>query len=128
LCQRQEEFSQFNTKVIIVSFGTLPALQAWMRDTCNTFQVLLDSERKAYQDYQLETSRWRSWTPNTLWTYAKLLAAGRKWLPKEGDTSQMGGDFIVDTSGIVRLAYRSKDPADRPPVDALLNIIQKMQS
>jgi peroxiredoxin len=36
----------------------------------------------------------------------------------------MGGDFIIDSMGIVRLAYRSKEPADRPSVDKLLKIIK----
>jgi hypothetical protein len=124
LCQRQEEFEQLNTRVVIISFGTLPALQTWMKETCVTFDVLLDPDRSVYRAYELEESRWRSWSPRTLWTYARLLISGRKWLPKEGDTSQMGGDFIIDSMGIVRLAYRSKEPADRPAVDKLLKIIK----
>ncbi len=100
-----------------------------MRDTCGTFDVLLDAERSVYHAYQLDRSRWRSWSPRTLWTYAKLLASGRRWLPKdEGtDTSQLGGDFIIDSQGNVQLAYRSHDPADRPPVDDLIKILANMQ-
>ena len=99
-----------------------------MRDTCNSFDVLLDVERSTYRDYQLDSSRWRSWSPRTLWTYAKLLASGRRMLPKdeETDTSQLGGDFIIDSQGIIRLAYRSHDPADRPPVDDLVEILENI--
>ncbi len=117
---------RLNTRVFIISFGTLPAIQQWMRDTCNSFEVLLDPARSVYRAYQLERSVRRSWTPKTLWTYAKLLAAGRKLLPKDGDTAQLGGDFIVDANGVVRLAYRSHDPADRPHVDNLLGIIKRL--
>jgi len=53
--------------------------------------------------------------------------SGRKWLPKEGDTSQMGGDIIIDSMGIVRLVYRSKEPADRPFVSKLLEIIKQIK-
>jgi len=59
--------------------------------------------------------------------YARLLLSGRKWLPKEGDTSQMGGDFIIDSKGIIRLAYRSKEPADRPAVSQLLEILKQIE-
>ncbi len=97
-----------------------------MKETCNAFDVLLDPDRSVYRAYELEESRWRSWSPKTLWTYAKLLLSGRKWLPKEGDTSQMGGDFIIDSMGIVRLAYRSKEPADRPGVGQLLDILKNI--
>jgi peroxiredoxin len=127
LCQRQEEFSQLNTRVVIISFGTLPGLQAWMNETCNSFEVLLDPERVVYRTYQLDSSRLRSWTPRTVWMFAKLLLAGRKWLPKEGDTSQLGGDFIIDSQGSLRLAYRSYDPADRPSVDSLLKVIREIR-
>ncbi len=99
-----------------------------MRETCGSFDVLLDPERAVYQAYQLDRSRWRSWSPRTIWTYVKLLAAGRKWIPKDegADTSQLGGDFIVDSQGILRLTYRSEDPADRPPVDDLLTILKHL--
>lgn len=113
--------------MVIISFGTLPALQAWMKETCIKFDVLLDTDRAVYRAYQLEVSRWRSWSPKTLWTYARLLLSGRKWLQKDGDTSQMGGDFIIDSKGIVRLAYRSKEPADRPAVSQLLEILELVE-
>jgi len=38
----------------------------------------------------------------------------------------MGGDFIIDSMGIVRLAYRSKEPADRPGVGQLLDILKNI--
>ena len=130
LCQRQEEFKKLNTRVLIISFGTLPALQKWMRETCASFEVLLDPERAVYQAYQLDRSRLRSWSPRTLWVYAKLLAAGRKWIPNqdESDTSQLGGDFIVDAHGILRLVHRSHDPADRPAVNELLAVLKRLQT
>lgn len=130
LCQRQEEFKKLNTRVLIISFGTLPALQQWLRETCASFEVLLDPERTAYQAYQLDRSRLRSWSPHTIWTYVKLLAAGHKWISKDegADSSQLGGDFIVDAHGILRLAYRSYDPADRPSVDDLLAVLKRLQA
>lgn len=127
LCQRQEELKELNTQVVIISFGTLPGLQAWMQETCNTFEVLIDPNREVYRAYQLDSSRLRSWTPRTVWVYLSLLLAGRKRLPKDGDATQLGGDFIVDDQGKLRLTYRSFDPADRPTVDNLITIIRRIQ-
>ncbi|MEZ4651868.1 MAG: hypothetical protein R3E97_24330 [Candidatus Eisenbacteria bacterium] len=31
-------------------------------------------------------------------------------------TDQLGGDFVIDRSGFVRLAWESTTPADRPSV------------
>jgi peroxiredoxin len=63
-----------------------------------------------------------------MWRYVRLLTAGRKYRGIQGDSAQLGGDFIVDTNGIVRLAYRSHDPTDRPSVDDLLNLLQQLET
>ena len=63
-----------------------------------------------------------------MWRYVRLLIAGRKWRGIQGDSAQLGGDFIVDTNGILRLAYRSHDPTDRPSVDDLLNLLQQLET
>ncbi|MCK7481084.1 MAG: AhpC/TSA family protein [Candidatus Moduliflexus flocculans] len=99
MCQRQEEFRQQNTVVLIISFGTLPALQQWMRETCSSFEVLL-TEIEAYKAYGLERSFSRSRSLKTRWYYLKAWLSGKKSFESQGeDTSQLGGDFIVDPSG-----------------------------
>ena len=63
----------------------------------------------------------------TLHHIFKAWLAGKKAHDSHGDdTSQLGGDFIVDRNGILRLVYPSHDPADRPPVDKLLNILKAL--
>lgn len=123
LCPHQEALDELNTRVWIISFGTLPAAQAWLEETCASFPVLLDPDRESYRDYGLEHSLLRSWNLKTMWRYAQLLTAGRRWRGIQGDSAQLGGDFIVDRNGIVRLAYPSRDPTDRPPVDDLLAVL-----
>ncbi len=126
LCQHQEEFKKRDTRVIVISFGTLPAVQEWMRENCDHFTVLLDRERKVYKAYGLETSFWRAYHPRTLWLYAKAILSGQKMHDSHGDdTSQLGGDFIVGQDGKFKLVYPSYDPSDRPPVDDLLNILDQ---
>lgn len=127
LCQYQDEFERLNTRVLIVTFGTLPAAQAWLEETCSPFELLLDPERAVYGAYGLERSLWRSWNLRTIWRYVQLLAGGRKWRGIQGDSAQLGGDFIVDNSGTVRLAYRSHDPTDRPPVTELLTLLSRIE-
>jgi hypothetical protein len=38
----------------------------------------------------------------------------------------MGGDFVIDIDSTVRFAYRSQDPTDRPPVEALLEVLRDL--
>ena len=128
LCQKLDQIQALNTRVSVITFGTLPAALAWLGETCAPVQVLLDAERAVYRSYGLERSLLRSWGPKTMWRYARLLAAGRKWRGIQGDSAQLGGDFIVDADGIVRLAYRSNDPTDRPSVDDLLNLLQQLET
>ena len=124
LCQQQDELEKRNTRVMIISFGTLPAVQAWMQETCARFTVLLDRERTVYTAYGLERSYWRSRNLRTRWVYFKAWLSGKETHDSHGDdTSQLGGDFIVDKKGILRFVYPSHDPTDRPPVEKLLSIV-----
>jgi peroxiredoxin len=121
LWQHQEEFDRLDVEVLVLTFGTLPLAQAWLEETCSPFHLLLDPERTVYRTYGLERSLWRSWTLKTVWRYVGLLTAGHRWRGIQGDSTQLGGDFVVDRSGIVRLVHRSHDPTDRPSVDQLLD-------
>lgn len=127
LCHHHEQFRQHNVRVLIISFGTLPAVQQWLKETCATFDVLLDRERTIYNAYGLERSFWRSRNLRTLWTYAKMKLKGLRFNDSHGDdTTQLGGNFLIDAHGILRMAYRSYDPTDRPSVEYLLKEIQKI--
>jgi peroxiredoxin len=127
LCDRQSEFAELNTRVFVVSFGTLPAVQQWLKETCDNFTVLLDRERTVYKAYELEQSKLRSKSPRTLWLYFTRWLQGQKFHDSHGDdTSQLGGDFIVDTNGNLRFIYPSHEPADRPSVEKLLKVLKQI--
>jgi peroxiredoxin len=126
LCQHQDEFKRLNTEVLIIAFGALPLAQAWLEETCAPFRLLLDPERTVYQAYGLERSLWRSWNLKTVRRYVQLMRNGRQWRGIQGDSTQLGGDFIVDAGGMVRLAYRSHDPTDRPSAEQLLAILREL--
>ncbi len=99
-----------------------------MKEVCNTFDILLDRDRTVYKAYQLERSRLRSYHPRVVWMYIKRWFQRGKFYDSHGDdTSQLGGDFIVDKNGILRLIYPSHDPTDRPSVDDLLNTLKQIE-
>jgi len=127
LCAHQEEFAKLNTCVFIISFGTLPALQQWMNEVCGTVTVLLDRDRTVYKAYQLERSRLRSWHPRVVWLYIKRWFQRGEFYESHGDdTSQLGGDFIVDMQGKLRFIHPSHDPTDRPSVQELLKVLKTL--
>ncbi len=129
LCHQKKQLDALNTRVVVVSFGTLPAVQRWLQESCQSFKVLLDPDRRVYQAYGLERSYWRSRTLGTRWYYLKAWLAGKKSHGAEPgeDTSQLGGDFIVDKNGVLRLVHPSHDPTDRPAVENLLQTLRKIQ-
>jgi hypothetical protein len=118
------ELAGLRTQVLILTFGTEAWARAWLRETDAPFPLLLDQDRRVYRAYGLERSVVRTWSPRTIWYYLRRASAGHRLRPVQGDPHQMGGDFIVDARGILRLAHRSRDPVDRPSSDRLLSVVR----
>jgi alkyl hydroperoxide reductase subunit AhpC len=126
LCRHADEFAHLGTDILIVSFADEERARLWLRETGTRFPLLLDPDRRVYRAYGLERSVARTWTPRVVWYYFRQLAAGRRLGPIESDPHQLGGDFIIDTRGIVRFAHREWDPVDRPPVARLLEVLRSL--
>jgi peroxiredoxin len=123
---QKHDFISLKSNIVTISFGTPYWAQVWLAETQSPYPLLLDRKRTAYQAYGLERSLLRSWGWQTLSYYARALWNGEEWRGVRGDSGQLGGDFIVDSRGIVRLAYPSRNPTDRPPVEELLSVLQKL--
>ena len=126
LCQHIDELNRLNVEVLLITFSSVAYGRVWLKEVCSTFRLLIDRERHIYGTYRLKRSLLRSWGLKTVRRYVELMRAGRRWRGIQGDSAQLGGDFIVDAAGILRLAYRSEDPTDRPPVEHLLVILRQL--
>jgi hypothetical protein len=126
LAPRYQEIQALNAEVATISFGIEYWARMWLQETQSPFPFLVDPERAAYHAYGLQSSVVRSWMPQNLWYYAKAALQGREKFGKRGDPHQLGGDFIVDSRGIVRLAHPSSEPTDRPSVDRLLAVMREV--
>ena len=124
----ETELRRLDVQVLVISFGAEFWARAWLQETGSPFPLLLDPERAAYRAYGLERSFVRVWSPKVMWHYTRRVLAGQKLQSIKGDPHQLGGDFVVDAAGVVRLAHRSKDPVDRPPVKALLAAITETRT
>ena len=58
--------------------------------------------------------------------YLKLMLRGRMPRRPQEDIHQLGGDFILDSTGRVVYEYRSQDPTDRPDPGELLRLISEI--
>ena len=124
-----DEFERRGIRIVVISFAGPERLAEYQKLHQWPFAVLADPERNAYRYFGLAKLPWyRVFSPATIRLYARLLLQGRK-LENYGrdDYRQSGGDFLVDSDGRTVLAHRSRDPADRPPVNALLAAIDQMR-
>jgi peroxiredoxin len=126
LCLHKEELERLNVEVLLVSFSSIKYARKWIEEVCWIFRLLVDHEKETYRLYGLDSSLLRTWNLKIIWSYVKLMRAGRKWQGIQGDSAQMGGDFVIDTDAIVRFAYRSHDPTDRPSVETLMKVLRRV--
>ena len=126
LCQHKPQFRELDTTILVISFDDSFFAQQWHAETDECFQLLVDPEREAYQAYGLQKSLRRSWNVKTVVRYVQLMRDGQPWRGIQGDSTQLGGDFLIDARGVLRLAYRSQDPTDRPSVATLLDTLRQL--
>jgi len=113
--------------VVVISFAEPKRLIPYQNRHQWPFVMLADPQRRAYQAFALKRLSWfRVFSPATLKLYFKLLREGKK-MQNYGrdDYYQAGGDFLVDRQGNIIFAQRSENPADRPPVEKLLEAIDQ---
>ena len=123
----KDEFDRRGVAIVVVSFAEPARLAPYQEHHHWPFVILADPKRTAYQAFALKRlSLLRVFSLSTLRLYFRLLREGKK-LQKYGkdDYYQAGGDFLVDRKGNILFAHRSQDPADRPPIEKLLEAIDR---
>lgn len=128
--RQRDRLAELQTEVLLVSFESLERIRFQFAGAEFGWPVLSDETREGYGAFGLERAGWvRVWlSPRTLGFYARSLLRGRIPGKPQADTLQLGGDFIIDAGGVVRFAHRSVEPADRPPVDLLLQALRAIKS
>jgi len=121
LQQHQRALRDLAIRVAVVTFETTPFVRAYLADTNVPWPVLIDGDRTLYRGYGMYRGRLRDiWGGRTWLAYLKEFARGRMPKYAGADTRQLGGDVLIDPSGIVRFHHVGTGPADRPSVAALL--------
>lgn len=111
----------------MLSFAPLSLLGKYVSDLRLPFVSVSDVERRVYRAYGLtEGSFFQVYSLRVLWGYVKMVFSGQKLRKPVGTTAQLGGDFLIDEEGTVRFAHQSKSADDRPPVDELVRMVQKL--
>ena len=127
LRERQDELRALDVRVFVIVFETQPDAPPHYEVGGVRWPILRDTERLLYAAYGMgRASAWDIWGPATWWAYAKALLRGGRLKHSTGDVHQRGGNVVVDPEGIVRLHHVGRGPADRPSVDALLDVMRRV--
>ncbi len=121
------EFSRRGISIIVISFAEPTVLVKYQEYHKWPFVILADPQRRAYGTFALTRLSWRQvFSLATLKLYFRLLRQGKKHQHYgKADVRQGGGDFLIDCAGNVLFAHRSRDPADRPSTEMLLQEIDR---
>ncbi len=121
MCDRLDEFG--DAELAVVFFDSTDRLDAYREsfDVPDRIRLLADPDRSAYAALGIGRGPWwKIWGPRTFLAYAKLIVRGRSYQRHEGDSLQLGGDFVVGPDGRMTYVFRPPDPDSRPPVDELV--------
>ena len=121
--RRRGELRELEVDVLLVSFEPLERVRQYTIDDGFGWPVLSDEGGASYGLYGLgRASRVRAWlSPKTVSFYFRAALEGKRLRRPVSDTKQLGGDFLIDPEGTVVLVFTSKEPADRPSVDQIIN-------
>ena len=109
-------------RFVAVSFEPRAALAARRAALApDLFELCCDPGRRTYAAFGLPRLGLRRLLGGrTLRLYAARMLRGEVARGIGSDVHQMGGDFLLDRDGVVRLAHPSREPADRPEAGALV--------
>lgn len=125
------QLRELGVEVLAVSFTPPEKIRFFMGKYPLPFPVVSDPQRKGYEAFELgRTSLAGVLRPGVLWRFLKKMFRG--WMPakpaKGDDVWQLGGDFLLDRHGVLRFAYASSEPTDRPSQDALLQAARSLSA
>ncbi len=109
-------------EVVLVTFSTPDRARRHRTRLDLPFPVLVDPDRATYRAYGLDRGTvGRVWGPKTVRRYRDIIRvdgiAGLR--PPDGDTLQLGGDFVVARDGTLAWGFWSDGPDDRPAIGDL---------
>lgn len=123
--QSAAQLEKLGAAVAVVTFELNVVAENYVRQTELPWPMLVDRDRSLYQAYGMQRGRWWDLSgPKVIWLYFQLFFRGRRLKRITDDVRQLGGDIVIDPQGIVRLHHVGVGPADRPPVERLLEVIK----
>jgi peroxiredoxin len=125
----RERFDATGARIVMIGQGDPGACGELCDPIRMPFTVLFDTNRTAFGAYELgQTHRLQALGPRTAlpWVRLQLHAETRQRGLHGGSFMQLAGTFVVDQTGTVRMAYRSRHIADSPGNQAILDVLWRI--
>ena len=116
--------------MVIVARATEADASRFVEQYKYPFQLLLDLPMRFYRELGLRRSVKKVWGVQSVVDYAEYKIAGvPRYPPYPGDDIHvMGGDFMVDSSGMLVFVSPSVLPKDRPTVQQILDSLDSLKT
>jgi len=115
-------------QAVLVGMGDPGQAEAFRRELELPFPLVCDTEKALYKAYGLRRATIaQTASPKILVKGMAAMLAGHKLGIPARDPLQMGGAFLIDTSGTIRWSYLAKDVSDYPSVDVLVEAWRSVQ-
>jgi hypothetical protein len=127
LRQHGNAIQEVGLRVLVVTFETISSAKAYVGETELPWPLLVDESARLYAEYGMEQgSLWTVMGLHSWWKYISLLLRGRRLRRPTGNIQRLGGDILIDPTGMVRVHYVSQTPADRPSCENLLRSVRNL--
>lgn len=127
--ERENELSALNVRVYAVTFESAARVAVYRthNPVAVGFPILRDPRREAYRAFGLGRQGSGGVTNlRTLAFYTRQALRGRLPRLHASDFGQLGGDVLLDASGAAAWIYPSREPADRPTVDEIIEALKRV--
>ncbi len=123
-----DKFDKAGLEIILVGLGDQKQSEAFKKEMKISFPLICDKEMKLYKSFSVtRTSYMEMLSPGLFFKGLKTMAQGNKLSTPQGDPLQLGGVCLIDKQGIIRWNYQSKDAADNPSVELLLDTARELK-
>ena len=129
LCHEQNALRDAGVDVVLVSSGTTAQAETFRHNYKVPFTIICDPDRALFKKYGLREMSLRDYlSPRMHVKTIQVLAQGYGHKAGEGSEPQLGGVFIIDTSGKVRFDRIAADPADHPSPQDIIQAVATLNA
>ena len=125
--QAADKFVAAGAQVVVVTQGTPEQATKFCLERDSPFPCFADPERQAYGAFSLTKGSFNQVLgPAVVLRGIGAALQGFHTTMPVGNVMQLPGTFVIDRNGTVRLAHYSRDVADQPPNEKLLDALAEI--